>query len=106
MKIAIFGLGFLGQKLFDFFSKENEVFGASKNPISPTIKKVDATNKDEVKEFLLDHKPEIIVDTIALTSSVACERNPELCKKLNYETAKNISDIFRSQGLIEPGRNS
>ena len=63
-------------------------------PIS-SIEKLDATKKEDVKEFLLCYKPEIVINTVALASSVACEKNPELCKKSNYVTAKNIAEICR-----------
>ena len=95
MKIAIFGIGFLGNKLMEFFSKEHKVIGADINPKNNFIKKIDATNKKEVEDFLIQNKPEIVIDTIALTSSVKCEKNLELCKKLNYETAKNIADACK-----------
>ena len=95
MKIAIIGIGFLGRKLSDFFYKEHKVFGADRNPKNPSIEKLDATKKEDVKEFLLCYKPEIVINTVALASSVACEKNPELCKKLNYATAKNIAEICR-----------
>jgi len=91
MKIAIFGIGFLGTKLMNILSKNHEVIGASTKK-GENIEKIDATNKQEVKSFLSKHKPEIVIDTIALTSSVACEKNQELAKKLNYETAKNIAE--------------
>lgn len=95
MKIAIIGAsGFLGTKLFNFFSKKYNVIGAD-------IKKtagifiLDATNAKEVRKFIIDNKPDVVVDTVALTSSLACEKNPELCRKLNYETAKNIANVCR-----------
>ena len=95
MKIAIFGIGFLGSKLMEFFSKEHKVIGVDINSKNKNIKKLDATNKKEVEDFLFSEKPEIVINTIALTSSVACEKNPVLCKKLNFETAKNIADACK-----------
>ena len=95
MRIAIIGIGFLGTKLFNFFSKENEVFGAEKNPQNSSIEQIDATNKEDLRAFLLKHKPNIVMDTVGLASTLACEKDPELCKKLNYETAKNIADICK-----------
>jgi dTDP-4-dehydrorhamnose reductase len=98
MKIIIFGVGFLGTKLMNLLSKKNEVIGTNINPKSDLIKNLDATDKETVKEFLLKEKPQIVIDTIALTSSVACEKNPELCKELNYQTAKNIADVCKEIG--------
>lgn len=96
MKIAIIGKGFLGKKLADFFSEKYDVVCADKtHSDSENVKKLDATNKEDVNNFLETEKPNVVVDTVALTSSVACEKNPELCKELNYQTAKNISDACR-----------
>jgi len=99
MKIAIIGAsGFLGKKLFDYFSKKYEVIGVDRNPISDLITKIDAINKKAMAKFLLEQKPEVVINTVALTSSVACERDSELCKKLNYETAKNIKESCKKIG--------
>tara|TARA_Y100000310_G_C20591158_1_gene768066 strand:- start:461 stop:1309 length:849 start_codon:yes stop_codon:yes gene_type:complete len=91
MKIAIIGAsGFLGTKLVNFFSKNNEVFGSDTKE-RRNLYKLDATKQEDVDKFFLKYNPEVVIDTVALTSSVTCERNPNLCKKLNYETAKNIA---------------
>ncbi len=95
MKILIVGAtGFLGSELTNYFSKKNEVFKAS---INATNKKelLDITDKGRVESFFKKINPEIVIDTVALTSSVACEQDPYLCKKLNFETAKNITDACR-----------
>lgn len=98
MKIIIFGVaGFLGTKLMNYLSKDNEIIGADINR-EENIEKIDATDKKEVRVFLLNHKPDIVVDTVALASSVACEKNPELAKKLNYQTAKNIAEACKEIG--------
>ena len=95
MKIVIFGAGgFLGTKLMKILSKDYEVIGTDING-KEGMTKLDATNKQEIKVFLLNHKPDVVIDTIALTSSVACEKNQELAKKLNYETAKNIAEVCK-----------
>lgn len=99
MRIVIFGSsGFLGTKALKILSGKHEVLGAG---ISDEEEfKVDATNKQEVRKFLLKYKPQIVIDTIALTSSVQCEKNPELAHSLNYLTAKNISESVREIGAI------
>jgi dTDP-4-dehydrorhamnose reductase len=93
MKIAVFGVGFLGGKLMNFFSNNFEVVGADINTHNRLVKKLDATDAEEVTAFLMAEKPDIVIDTIALSSYFACEKNPELCQKLNYDTAKNIADV-------------
>lgn len=100
MKIAIIGAnGFLGKKLVNFFSKENEVISASLHPLNDGVK-LDAANIEEVNDFMLKFKPDLVIDTVALSSSVECEKNPLLCNKLNYLTAKNIAETCKRNNLL------
>ena len=92
-KIAIFGVGFLGTKLMEFFSNKFDVVGADINSRNSLVKDLDATDKKEVEDFLIKEKPNIVIDTIALASYFVCENNQELCRKLNYVTAKNLTEI-------------
>jgi|TARA_B100001971_G_C18252302_1_gene579252 dTDP-4-dehydrorhamnose reductase len=92
MKIAIISAsGFLGKKLFRYLSKNHEVIGTYFKKKEKGLHYLDATKFENVKDFLLKHKPDVVIDTIALTSSVVCEKNPEQCKLLNYTTAENIA---------------
>ena len=94
MKIAIIGAsGFLGTKLMNFLSKENEVIGTYSGNKKNRLSYLDALNKKDLKNFITENKPDFVVDTIALTSSLVCENNPQLAEQLNYETAKNISEV-------------
>ena len=92
MKILIIGAkGFLGTKLKTILSKINEVIGVGKEVL-------DATDSEKVKEFISKHKPEVVIDTVSLTSSLACENNPKLAEELNYLTAKNIAEACEENG--------
>ena len=52
MKVAVFGVGFLGSKIINFFSDFCDVVGADINPHQNNIvKKLDATSPKEVKDF-------------------------------------------------------
>lgn len=95
MKIAIIGAsGFLGSKLMKILSKDQEIIGADIDE-DKNISRLDAIDKVKVREFVLTHKPNVIIDTVALTSSLACEKNHELAYKLNYLTAKNIVEVCK-----------
>jgi len=95
MKILIIGAtGFLGSELANYFFKENQIFKADINA-SNKNELLDVTNKHEIGYFFDKINPEVVIDTVALSSSVECEKNPGLCKKLNFETAKNIADACR-----------
>ncbi len=54
------------------------------------IKKVDVTNNKEISFFLKKENPDFVINTVAMSSYVACENNYELCRKLNYDAAVNI----------------
>ena len=95
MKIAILGVGFLGEKLFEFFSKRFKVVCADINPRSDLVNKIDATNKQEIENLLTVEKPDIVIDTIALSSYFVCENNHKLCRKLNFESAKYIAEACK-----------
>ena len=95
MKIAILGVGFLGEKLFEFFSKRFKVVCADINPRIDVINKIDATNKQEIENLLTVEKPDIVIDTIALSSYFVCENNHKLCRKLNFDSAKYIAEACK-----------
>jgi dTDP-4-dehydrorhamnose reductase len=95
VKIAIFGVGFLGSKLMKLIPDKYTVIGADINPLNSLVHKIDATNRIEVENFLINEKPDVVIDTIALSSYFACEKDPDLCKLLNYETAKYISNACK-----------
>lgn len=96
MKIAVFGVGFLGTKIINYFSDFCDVVGADNNPHqNNVVKKIDATDPIEVENFLISEMPDIVIDTVALSSYFTCENNPELCEKLNYDSAANIAEACR-----------
>jgi dTDP-4-dehydrorhamnose reductase len=96
MKIAVIGVGFLGSKIVNYFSDFCDVVGADNNPHqNKVVKKLDATDSKKVKDFLISEMPDIVIDTVALSSYYICETNPGLCKSLNYDSAANISEACR-----------
>lgn len=95
MKIVVIGSnGFLGNAASEILSQNNEVIEAG----ITSENKLDATKINEVRNFLLKHKPDVVLDAVALTSSTKCEDDPELAERLNYLTAKNISEVCREIG--------
>ncbi|MBI3623781.1 SDR family oxidoreductase [Candidatus Pacearchaeota archaeon] len=93
MKIAVIGAsGFLGQNLYSNLSKDYEVVGTYFGRKRNNLFELDATKKEKVEKFLSQHNPDVVIDTIALTSSTKCQQNPSLAEQLNYQTAKNIAE--------------
>ena len=114
MKVVIFGIGFLGGKLFTSLSKEFKVIGATLNPKQSFIRKVDASNRKEVEDFLISIKPDIVINTISLSSYFNAKSillsGVKLTglyakflegKKLVFENAlKNKTKIFSLDGIL------
>lgn len=99
MKIAVIGgSGFLGRKCYDSLLRENEVVGTYFGRKHNDFVELDATKKEDVESFLHKYKPEVVIDTVALTSSTKCEQNSQLAEELNYTAAKNISEASSEIG--------
>ena len=98
-KIVIIGVGFLGGHLYNFLGNFFDVVGVDiKCNEDPSIKKIDVTNEKEISFFLKTQNPDIVINTVAMSSYVACESNYELCKKLNYNVAINILKVCNDIG--------
>lgn len=89
--------GLLGQTLVSIFTREGEykiVQSSIEN--SPAIDyghpyhQLDITNKDQVKNFVADIKPNIIINAAAMTNVDLCESERELCWKLNVDAVKHL----------------
>jgi len=96
MKLLILGVGFLGSKLLNDLSDKFDVVGADIKPKNTIVKKIDATIYTEVENFFLQETPDVVINTIALSSYYTCETDPKLCNKLNFKSAKNIAKASRS----------
>jgi dTDP-4-dehydrorhamnose reductase len=99
MKILVTGSnGLLGQKLTDLYKKKIDVEfiatakGADRYPDKTgyTYQCMDICNWDEVKSVLKTHKPDIVINTAAMTNVDACESEREACDKLNVDAVKYL----------------
>lgn len=97
MKILITGSnGLLGQKLVKLLaSKEGiELLATSKgaNRISSlegyAYQSLDITNQQEVNAVFDEFKPDVVINTAAMTNVDACESDKELCWNLNVNAVK------------------
>lgn len=112
MKILIFGsAGFLGTRLKKLLSNHHKVIGVDVSPGEEF--QIDISSEKNLYEIFKDSKPDLIIDLVALTSSVGCEKNPNLAEKLNYQTAVNLLElskklsskfIFLSSSYVFDGR--
>lgn len=105
MKILITGSnGLLGQKLVHKLSKDSEVqliaTARGENRLSNkegyVYQSLDITNKDEVEKVIADHKPDVVINTAAMTNVDACESDKEGCDKLNVDAVQYIVDACKA----------
>lgn len=99
-KILITGSnGLLGQKLiYQLIGYPNfQVYATSKGENRTLIKKryeyipLDITEKQEIDETFEYVKPDIVINTAAITNVDACEDDKATCWKLNVEAVQNLS---------------
>lgn len=85
MKILITGSnGMLGHDLI-------EALGDSHELVLTTSKTLDITDRDSVADFILDSKPDIVINSAAYTDVDGCESNPDLAYSVNGEGVKNLA---------------
>lgn len=98
MKILVTGSnGLLGQKLTKLILSDNTVSliatarGESVLPISPgQYHSLDITDSAAVDRVIGDTRPDVIINTAAMTNVDQCETNQEACWKANVNSVENL----------------
>lgn len=94
MKILITGSnGMLAKAVIKKFETNNEL-------ILTDVNELDITNKDSVLNFILLHKPDIIINCAAYTAVDNAESNIELAEKINAEGPKNLAIASKQNDSI------
>lgn len=85
MKVLITGSnGMLGHDLIDVLDGKHEL-------IKTTSKSLDITDKDKVKEYIVNENPDIVINSAAYTDVDGCETSEEMAYKVNGEGVKNLA---------------
>ncbi len=101
MKILVTGSnGLLGQKLVHKLSTDPEVKLIATARGDNRLKKangylyrpLDITNEAEVAQTIAEVKPDVVINTAAMTNVDACEADKEGCDKLNVDAVQYIVD--------------
>jgi dTDP-4-dehydrorhamnose reductase len=100
MKILVTGSnGLLGQKLVDKLSKRDDIQlvatgrGENRNPQGNyRYSTLDITSSGEVHSLFEEIKPEVVINTAAMTQVDECELNPEECWNQNVIAVKHLVD--------------
>ena len=100
-KVVITGSnGLLGQTLIGLLLEEKEKYqtiGFSRGENRSGRNdfeyiSIDITNEEKLKNALLKCKPDVIVNTAAMTNVDACENNKEECDKLNIDVVQYLKE--------------
>lgn len=106
-KILITGSnGLLGQKLiYQLIGyPEFDVYATSRGANRTIIQKryvyipLDITDEQEVKETFEEVKPDIVINTAAITNVDACESEKEACWKLNVDAVQYLINACEAHG--------
>src|SRR5665213_2289282 len=57
---------------------------------------LDITNKNEVETVFAKYKPDVVINTAAMTNVDACETDREGAKKLNVDAVQNLIEIIQN----------
>lgn len=85
MKILITGSnGMLGHDLEDVLKDTHEL-------ILTTSKTLDITDKDKTIDFIVENKPDVVINCAAYTDVDGCETNQELAYAVNSDGVRNLA---------------
>jgi dTDP-4-dehydrorhamnose reductase len=97
MKILVTGSnGLLGQKLTQYIVNTNDtLIATARTPSVLPIERgefhlLDICNSDQVDQLLGDIKPDVIINTAAMTNVDQCHKDHEGCWRINVEAVKNL----------------
>lgn len=92
MKILVTGAnGMLAKEVKEKFGKENEI-------IATDVAELDITNEKAVMDYIMNLKPEYIINCAAYTAVDKAEENYELADKINGDGPANLAKAAKSVG--------
>lgn len=103
MRILVTGSnGLLGQKLTELLEKDKtvELIATAARPAalpvkSGTFELMDITDSVAVDSIINQYKPEVIINTAAMTQVDQCENQREACWKANVDAVRNLVNASR-----------
>lgn len=90
MKVLVTGVK--GQLGFDVIKCLND---RNINNIGADIEEFDITDKEATREFIIKSKADVVIHCSAYTAVDRAEDEKEICKKVNVDGVKNISDVCK-----------
>lgn len=108
MKVLITGSnGLLGQKLTDYYKTREDVQliatarGGDRysDQAGYTYHSLDITDKHQVETVITVHKPDVVINTAAMTNVDACESNHAGCDALNVDAVKYLVEACNKNSV-------
>ena len=92
MKILVTGAnGMLAKEVKEKFGKENEI-------IATDVSELDITNEKAVMDYIINLKPEYVINCAAYTAVDKAEENYELADKINGDGPANLAKAAKAAG--------
>lgn len=107
-KILVTGSnGLLGQKLTDLVLADGNITlvatsrGGNRHPAREryTYVDLDILHEDRLRTVVAEHRPQVIINTAAMTNVDACEHDPEGCRKLNIDAVATLVALCEEFGI-------
>lgn len=61
-------------------------------------REIDITNSQNLRTIIMNQKPNVIINCAAITDIELCEKEPELCRKVNYDAVKKLAELSQEVG--------
>jgi dTDP-4-dehydrorhamnose reductase len=110
MKVLVTGSnGLIGQKIINSLSlsPDNYIIAASRNrPVGKYeqpnihIHTFDLVDKNRVKEIFIKHKPDVLINTAAVTQVDDCELNENYCRSVNTGAVEYLVKLAKDSGTF------
>jgi len=105
MKIIITGASsYVGASIYFQLKKKYPVVGTyNSHKLFPELHHLDITKEQEVNDFIVRERPNVIVHAAANASGSWCEQHPEMARTINQQGTMNIvnsANLVNSQVLL------
>ncbi len=98
--LIISASGLLGSKLYESCSENYEVYGTynTHKPEFRNMHQLDVVKRDAIFRLFDEVKPDLVVDTHAVSNVDYCELHPEEAWRTNVEGTKNVAEACKTNG--------
>ncbi|PYH92789.1 NAD dependent epimerase/dehydratase family protein [Aspergillus ellipticus CBS 707.79] len=94
--------GLLGRQVFNTFKSSGclVVGQGYSRATPPTILKADLEKSEDIKNLLVEAKPQIVIHCAANRSPDLCDKNPEQARRVNVDATRTLAEECAAQGAL------